>query len=140
MKFKATLILVFSLKIAFAQQSMDSLKTSHSKTSILFEQVLDKKYLKNNMVRIETVTFPPGHSSRKHTHPCPLFIYVLEGELISEFDGLKKIYKAGDVFYERPGGIHSITKNNSSSRSATFLVFYLMKEKMETYVPLSEIN
>ncbi|MGZ3766981.1 MAG: cupin domain-containing protein [Mucilaginibacter sp.] len=140
MKFRATLILVILLKTADAQQGGDTVHRTHSKTSILLDQLLDRKYLKNNLVRIETVTFPPGHSSKKHTHPCPVFVYIIDGELISEFEGIKKIYKAGDVFYEKPNGVHSITKNNSSSASVTFLVFYLMKEKMDTYLPLVKKN
>ena len=137
MKFTATLLFVMAFKIAAAQHTSDTAKPAAPATSILLEQLLNKKELQNNMVRIETVIFPPGYTSRKHTHPCPLFVYVVDGELLSEFDGVKNVYKAGDVFYEKPNGVHSITKNNSSSISVKFLVIYLMKEGTDTFLPVA---
>lgn len=138
MRFILTLILATIFNMTAAQQSIDFVNTTAPTSSILLEQLFNKKELKNNMVRIETVTFPPGYSSKIHTHPCPLFVYIIEGELLSEFEGEKKTYKAGDVFYEKPNGIHSITQNNSSSKTVKFLVVYFMKEGMETYLPLNE--
>ncbi|MEQ8245153.1 cupin domain-containing protein [Fulvivirga sp.] len=105
--------------------------------SVLLEQILNDNDLTNNMVRIETLTFPPGYSSVKHTHPCPLFVYIVEGELLSEFEGVMKTYKVGDVFYEKANGVHSVTKNNSSKNQAKILVIYLMKEGQETFLPFT---
>jgi len=120
-------------QIAFSQHSKPASKTT---LTTLLEQVLTEDDLKNNMVRMETVVFPPGYSSVKHTHPCPLFVYVLEGELLSEFEGVKKVYKVGDIFYEKAMGVHSITKNNSATTETKILVFYLMKGNGNTFNPL----
>ena len=135
MKLIITIVLIATFKITFAQHSSDSMLSAPKPTSvILLEQVINRKYLKNNMVRFETVTFPPGYSSKRHIHPCPLFVYILEGELLSEFEGVKKVYKAGDIFYEKPEGLHSITQNYSLDKPAKILVVYLMKEGMETFI------
>ncbi len=132
MKTKSVIVplLILCCHVAFCQ--MHDQKPT---TKVLLEQMLSDSDLKNNMIRMETVVFPPSYSSRSHTHPCPLFVYVLEGELLSEFDGLKKVYKAGDTFYEHASGLHSITKNNSDKEHVKFLVVYLMTPGMETFLP-----
>jgi quercetin dioxygenase-like cupin family protein len=125
------------VQIAFGQHSNDKAQTPKTTTQVLLDQTLSENDLKdNNMVRMETVIFPPAYSSKKHTHPCPLFVYVLEGELLSEFEGVRKVYKAGDTFYEKPSGVHSITKNNSTTVPAKILVIYLMKEGVNTFIPV----
>lgn len=135
MKKIATLFMIVSFHYASAQHAMDTTNQVKTTSAILLAQMLNKKELRNNMVRIETVSFPPGYSSKKHTHPCPLFVYVVEGELLSEFEGVKKVYKAGGTFYEKANGVHSITQNNSTTNSVKFLVVYLMKEGINTYLP-----
>ncbi len=126
MKLIITIVLIVTFKITFAQHSSESILSAAKPTSmILLEQVINKKYLKNNMVRFETVTFSPGCSSKRHIHPCPLFVYVLEGNLLSEFAGVKKVYKAGDIFYEQPAVLHSITQNYSLDKPAKILAVIL---------------
>lgn len=137
MKKIATLFMIMSFHYASAQHAMDTINQVKPTSTILLEQMLNKKELRNNMVRIETVSFPPGYSSKKHTHPCPLFVYVVDGELLSEFEGVTKVYKAGDTFYEKANGVHSITQNNSTTNSVKFLVVYLMKKGINTYLPFT---
>lgn len=134
---KTILSLIFFLFVleSNCQDSLQHSVQDKVKTETLLEQLLAKEDLKNDMVRIETVTFPPNYSSRSHTHPCPLFVYVLEGELISEFEGVRKKYRVGDVFYERKDGLHSITYNPSTTTSAKILVLYIMKQGMNTFRP-----
>lgn len=131
-----TLLLLMVVQLAFSQHSNEIKQPSKPTTTVLLEQVLNESDVKNTFVKMETVVFPPSYSSVKHTHPCPLFVYVLEGELLSEFEGVKKVYRPGDTFYEYANGIHSITKNNSATSEAKILVFYLMKEKVNTFLPM----
>jgi quercetin dioxygenase-like cupin family protein len=135
-RFILAAFLFLVLRGGFSQHTVDATHTQKIATTILLEQLLTKEDLKNTMVRIETVIFPPGYNAVKHIHPCPVFVYVLEGELVSEFEGKTNVYSAGDTFYERPAGVHSITKNNSDTDHVKILVFYLMKEGMETFVPM----
>jgi quercetin dioxygenase-like cupin family protein len=135
MKYVSQLILVlFLFEITRAQPSPGSSFAPKSTASILLEQTF-KKDIKVHIIRIETVTFPAGYHSKSHTHPCPIFVYVLDGELLSEFEGVKKVYKAGETFYEKANGLHSITQNNNHEKAVTFLVFYLMKDDVETFIP-----
>jgi quercetin dioxygenase-like cupin family protein len=135
-KFFLALLFFLTIQSVFSQHAIDSTHSAKATAEILLEQRLSKNDLKNNMVRMEIVVFPPGYSSTQHIHPCPLFVYVLEGELLSEFEGKKNVYKAGDTFYEKATGLHSITKNNSATQQVKILVVYLMKEGMETFIPM----
>ena len=47
------------------------------------------------------VTLPPGAKTGWHTHPVPLFGYVLEGTLVVDYgDKGRRIYRSGDGFLE----------------------------------------
>lgn len=129
-----TSLLLVIAQVAFCQHPTESSQPVKSTTTLLLEQHLTTADLTNNLVRLETVIFPPGYSAVSHQHPCPLFVYVLEGELLSEFEGQKKVYKPGDTFYEKANGVHSITKNNSDKHETKLLVIYLTKEGMNTFV------
>ena len=111
----ATSLLFVSRLCVHAQQISD--------TTIL-KQLLNGQGI-NNKVQMEIVTFAPGSVSSPHRHPCPTFGYLLQGELESIFEGVRHIYKAGDSFYEKPDGLHSLTRNNSKSESAKLLVFFI---------------
>lgn len=114
---KLSAIPLFCLVTSFAfGQNNHASNTSSASQDILLEQMLSKADLRNNMVRMEVVTFPPGYESGPHSHPCPLFGYVIEGELVSVFEGLKKVYKPGTAFYESPNGLHSLTKKPQQDR------------------------
>src|SRR5262249_53704203 len=52
------------------------------------------------------VDYAPGGASPSHTHAKSAFIfgYVLSGEIESQVnDGPRKVYRAGESFYETPG-------------------------------------
>ncbi len=93
-------------------------------TTIL-KQLLNGQGINNKEVQMEIVTFAPGSVSSPHRHPCPTFGYLLQGELESVFEGVRHIYKPGDSFYEKPNGLHSLTRNNSKSEPAKLLVFFI---------------
>jgi len=109
-------LLVISALSAQAQQIRD--------TTIL-RQLLNGQGIHNKEAQMEVVTFAPGSVSSPHRHPCPTFGYLLQGELESIFEGVKHVYKAGDCFFEKPNGLHSLTRNNSKSEPAKLLVFFI---------------
>jgi len=111
----ACLLAISSLN-AHAQQIGD--------TTIL-KQLLNGQGINHKEVQMEIVTFQPGSVSSPHRHPCPTFGYLLQGELESVFEGVRHVYKAGDSFYEKPNGLHSLTRNNSKSEPAKLLVFFI---------------
>ncbi|WP_143071941.1 cupin domain-containing protein [Nitrosospira briensis] len=76
-----------------------------------------------------TVDFPPGYSSPVHRHNAQVFLYVLEGSIVTQVKGGKEItLTPGQTYYEDPNDIHTVSLNASSAKPAKFLVF-LVKEK-----------
>ncbi len=80
-------------------------------------------------VEMYTVDFPPGYSSPVHRHNAQVFLYVLEGSIVTQVKGGKEItLMPGQSYYEDPNDIHTVSRNASSTKPAKFLVF-LVKEK-----------
>ena len=134
-------ISVFALAMALPLPILAQTHETHAttseqvKTQFLLEQLVNEQGIQNKNVIMEIVTFPPLNVGSPHRHPCPLFAYVLEGELESTFEGKVYHYKQGDVFYEQKNGLHQGTRNLHSSNPAKLLVFYISEKGATTYVP-----
>jgi quercetin dioxygenase-like cupin family protein len=88
---------------------------------------------------IETVDFAPGEVSQPHRHNADLFVYVLEGSIITQLKGgSPQTVRAGDVFYESPTDVHSVSRNASETQPAKLLVFYVKKKGAPQTVFLKE--
>lgn len=88
---------------------------------------------------IETVDFAPGEVSQPHRHNADLFVYVLEGSIVTQLKGgSPQTVHAGDVFYESPTDIHSVSRNASETEPAKLLVFYVKKKGAPQTVILKE--
>jgi len=76
----------------------------------------------SNIILIEA---PAGFETPRHVHPGHIFIYVLEGSVELEMEGLKpQALSAGDAAYELPG--RPMTgRNASASEDARILVFQI---------------
>ena len=73
-----------------------------------------------------SVQYGPGDASPPHTHACPVVVYVLKGAVRSQVKGQpERIYRAGESFYEAPGGEHLISANASDRNRARFLAFFV---------------
>ena len=75
------------------------------------------------------VDYPPGGASLPHTHAKSAFTfaYVLAGEIESQVnDGPKRVYRAGESFYETPGSSHPISRNASKTESAKLLAVFVV--------------
>lgn len=92
---------------------------------ILLTKLLNTPSLKNQEFKMVLVTFKPGEKSPGHRHPIPTFVYVIEGEFESEFDGKTYRYKAGDTFYEEPNKLHGGTKNLSATKPVKLLAIFI---------------
>jgi len=85
---------------------------------------------------IVEATYGPGGSSPPHSHPCPVIVYVLSGELRTQTkDEPAKTYKAGETFYEAPNGVHLISANASDSAPAKFLAYFVCDRDTPLIVP-----
>ena len=75
------------------------------------------------------VTYPPGHSSTSHRHNAHTIVYVLEGTVKMAVEGGEtQTLHPGDVFYENPDDVHSVSMNASDTEPAKILVFFLKKK------------
>ena len=75
------------------------------------------------------VDYMPGGASPSHTHAKSAFIfgYVLSGEIESQVnDGPRKVFHAGESFYETPGALHAVSRNASKTKPAKLLAVFVV--------------
>ena len=83
-----------------------------------------------------TVDFPPDHSSPVHRHNAPVSLYVLEGSVVMQVRGGKELtLRPGQSIYEDPNDVHVVSRNASSTESATFIVFLINKKGAPLVIP-----
>lgn len=74
------------------------------------------------------VDYAPGGVSPAHKHAKSAFIYayVVSGAIESQVDdGPKRIYHAGESFFEAPGAIHRVSRNASDTQPAKLLAVFV---------------
>ncbi|WP_250479229.1 MULTISPECIES: cupin domain-containing protein [unclassified Caballeronia] len=74
------------------------------------------------------VDYPPRAASSAHRHADSAFIYayVVSGEVESQVDdGQKRVYHAGESFFEEPGAVHRISRNASTTKPAKLLAVFI---------------
>ncbi|AOB31734.1 cupin [Bordetella sp. H567] len=75
------------------------------------------------------VDYGPGGTSPTHEHAKSAFIYayVLSGEIESQVnDGPKRVYHAGESFFEEPGALHRVSRNASKTKPAKLLAVFVV--------------
>ena len=75
------------------------------------------------------VDYMPGGASPSHTHAKSAFIfgYVLSGEIeLQVNDGPRKVFRAGESFYENPGSRHTVSRNASKTEPAKLLAVFVV--------------
>ena len=88
---------------------------------------------------METVDFAPGEVSQPHRHNADLFVYVLEGSVITQVKGgSPQTLRAGEVVTESPTDIHVVSRNASDTQPARLLVFYVKRKGAPPTVLLKE--
>ena len=88
-------------------------------------------------VLMYTVDFPPGFSSPIHRHDAQVSVYVLEGSVVMQVKGGKKLTLGrGQSFYETSNDIHVVSRNASNSKPAKFLVFLIHKKGTPLVIPV----
>jgi quercetin dioxygenase-like cupin family protein len=78
---------------------------------------------------VSAIEVSPGASSPPHRHDAQVFVYVLQGKMIMQVKGGPRVTLGpGQMFYENPTDIHTVSANASKSEPAEFLAF-LIKDK-----------
>ena len=126
-----------AIQLLFAALSIGAACFVHaqeSAVSALFRT--DVADASNQEILVLEVTYPPGVESASHRHNAHTVVYVLEGTVIMQVDGSEaKTLGAGEVFYETPEDVHSVSKNASDTEAARILVFFLKEKGRATTEP-----
>jgi quercetin dioxygenase-like cupin family protein len=100
----------------------------------LFQADVDD--VSNQEIVVLEVRYPPGVKSASHRHNAHTVVYVLEGTVIMQVaGGERKTLTAGEVFYENPDDIHSVSMNASDTEPARILVYFLKEKDAPTTEP-----
>ncbi len=76
-----------------------------------------------------TVQLEPGVTVPTHAHSGFVFVFVLEGTIVSQLNNNEIVeYKAGESWVEPPNTIHSLTKNPSQTAKVKLLAIFVAKE------------
>jgi len=92
-----------------------------------FEQVISN--IPGKSLKAVIVDYTPGGASPSHIHARSAFIfgYVLSGEIESQVnDEPRRIYRAGESFYETPGSRHPVSRNASKTKPARLLAVFVV--------------
>jgi quercetin dioxygenase-like cupin family protein len=85
-----------------------------SETGVRVTPVLDFPFRDGLAVQAVRVDYTPGGFSRINRHPAGAYVYVIDGSVrFGAGGGEAVLLKAGDLFYEPPGALHSVSRNAS---------------------------
>jgi quercetin dioxygenase-like cupin family protein len=75
------------------------------------------------------VDYAPGSASPVHHHAGSVFVHVLAGAVRSQVTGGPvTVYRAGESFFEPPGGQHLVSENASATEPARLLAVFVADE------------
>ena len=88
-------------------------------------------------IEVITVSYAPGAVDAIHRHDAHAVVYVLEGEVEMQVRGgtLQRL-GPGQVFYESPEDVHTVSRNASKTKSAKFVVFFVKNEGAPILTPV----
>jgi len=88
-------------------------------------------------IEVITVNYAPGAVDEIHRHDAHAVVYVLEGEVEMQVRGgtLRRL-GPGQVFYESPEDVHTVSRNASKTKPAKFVVFFVKTEGAPILTPV----
>jgi quercetin dioxygenase-like cupin family protein len=87
-------------------------------------------------VQAVRVDYAPGGFSEPHRHPAGAYVYVMDGSVLFGVDDREPVVlKAGESFYERPGALHSVSRNASEDVPASLIAFFVLGDGESATVP-----
>lgn len=89
------------------------------------------------VIEVITVNYAPGAVDAIHRHDAHAVVYVLDGELEMQVRGgpLRRL-GPGQVFYESPEDVHTVSRNTSKTKPAKFIVFFIKSEEAPILTPV----
>lgn len=130
----SVLLTAFGFNVKAQHQGHADKEVTVYQPRVLFTKELPAN-LRKDQAEVVLVRFAPGEVSKAHRHPMATIGYVLEGSIESTFEGVKKVYKKGEVFWETPGGLHNQTRNLSKTKDAVLVAFFVGPAGSPVLVP-----
>lgn len=88
-------------------------------------------------VVVSTIEVPPGASSAPHRHDAQVFVYILQGKMIMQVKGGRQLVLGpGQMFYESPSDVHSVSANASKTEPAKFLALSIKDKDKPGSMPV----
>ena len=113
-KFCAILVMVVFSNVSIAKQLKPQVTILHSSSKSNAGEVITYP-VETAKMTITQIIFPVGGQLPMHTHPAPLIVHVISGEVTSERPtGEKVVYKAGDTFIEATNSPHKVTNTGKT--------------------------
>ena len=89
-------------------------------------------------IEVSTVNYAPGAVDVIHRHDAHAVVYVLDGEVEMQVrGGTLRRFGPGQVFYESPGDVHTVSRNASKTKPAKFVAFFIKNEGAPILTPIS---
>lgn len=134
---------VFSAQRVMAQAPApapsNSARAADEKARAPFSHALPRLDGAHLTATVVEVTYPPGGSSKPHSHPCPVIGYIIEGALRTQVKGEPEVvYTAGQSFYEAPNGAHVVSANASADKPVRFLAYFTCDRQGPLLTPLPD--
>jgi len=87
--------------------------------------------------QVITVNYAPGAVDAIHRHDAHAVVYVLDGEVEMQVRGgtLRRLGR-GQVFYESPEDVHTVSRNASKTKPTKFVVFFIKNEGAPILTPI----
>jgi quercetin dioxygenase-like cupin family protein len=86
-------------------------------------------------VRIDEITCAPGQGAPDHYHPCEVYGYVIEGQIIYQVYGQAPVLlRSGDSFREAAGQRIMVFRNALADKPSKFIAVYLAKKDQPVIV------
>ena len=119
--------LVFTLGFAIAAQAQQV-------STLLMKELPEAP---GKEIEVITVDYAPGATDVVHRHDAHAVVYVLDGEIEMQVRGgaLRRL-GPGEVFYESPGDVHTVSRNASKTKPARFVVFLIKNEEAPILIPV----
>jgi quercetin dioxygenase-like cupin family protein len=104
-----------------------------TRTTVTGETITYPSGAPAQMTAVE-ITLAPGQQTGWHTHPVPLFGYILDGELTVDYGPKgQRVYRKGDGFAEATNEAHN--GRNLADQPVTILAVFAGMEGVKDSVP-----
>jgi quercetin dioxygenase-like cupin family protein len=92
-------------------------------------------------IEVITVDYASGAVDAIHRHHAHAVVYVLDGEIEMQVRG-GTFWRLGpgQVFYESPDDVHTVSRNASKTKPAKFVVFFIRDEGTPILIPAPKLR